>query len=445
MADAETEARLKKIETTLDRLSARLDTIEAKLGGASQETEVVKVLRQRVETVTSERDSLAQNITRLEAVRAKPTAEQIGQSFAGATVKLREGLGRSFAVADLTVEMKSQLAVDPDGSLRFVLPQPGETVAADTLSTVRFNLRATPAQPPEPDAPLITVPTLVGLSREAALLLLTRAGLKPGTETPQVAGARPGTVLAQSPLPGDEIAPEIAVDLTIATPPPVEVPDLSGMTAEEAGKRLQDAGLVSGKVANAPQGTRGKVGTVASQSAKPGSAVPPGSAIDLLLVPEPPPPPPTVRVPDVVGRTAGEATTKLSGAGLTVGPTKRLASSMPTGTVLAADPGPGSEVPRSAPVALTLAREATIEQLGERIAKRTPADPQPAAAGVRRAAAPVPANRIAEQLRALNLKTPEDLVALSEEPDAVLATKLGLPTPRDAAAARALLRAVLEE
>jgi hypothetical protein len=50
-----------------------------------------------------------------------------------------------------------------------------------------------------------------------------------------------------------------------------------------------------------------------------------------------------------------------------------------------------------------------------------------------------------ERFKALNVRTPEDLVALSEEPDAVLATKLGLPTPKDAPAARALLRAVLEE
>jgi len=408
---------------------------------------VVKVLRQRVELVTGERDRLAQSVARLEAVRVKPTAEAIGQSFAGATEKLREGLGSRFAISDMTVEMKSQLAVEADGSLRFVLPQPGETIAAEALSTVRFNMRATAPQPAD-ETPLITVPTLIGLSREAAALLLTRAGLKLGAQTPQVAGARPGTVLAQSPLPGDEIAAEVPVDLTIATPPPVQVPDLTALSPEVAAKRLEESGLVLGKTVDAPRGTAGVVGSVALQSVKPGTEVPPGTAIDLQLVPPPPPPPPsrTVVVPDVIGRTAGEAATSIGSAGLTAGPTTRLASSKPSGTVLAADPAAGTEVPRSAPVALTLARNTTVEAIADRLARR-PAGVTPAASPATRAsaAAALPSNRIAERLRALNLRTPEEVVALSEEPDAVLASKLGLPTPRDAAAARALLRAVLEE
>ena len=449
MADAETDARLKRIEATLDKFAARMDEFEKKLGAAGQDSDVVKLLRQRVDAVTAERDALTQELARVQASRVRPAAELIGRSFADAALQLRTGLGQGFAVSDLAVEMKSQLAVEADGSLRFVLPQPGETIAADTLSTVRFAARATsPAAMPQPETPLITVPTLIGLSRDAALLLLTRAGLKPGTETPQVAGARPGTVLAQSPLPGDEIAPEIPVDLTIAALPPVQVPDVGGLVAEEAKARLADAGLAAGRIADAPQRTPGKAGTVASQSLKPGTEVAPGSMIDLLLVPEPPPPAaPIVRVPDVIGRTAGEATTSLAGAGLTAGPTARLASSKPSGTVLAASPSPGTEVPRSAPVALTLARNSTVEQLGERIVKRSApeAPAAAAAAGARAAAAPLPVNRMVERFKALNVRTPEDLVALSEEPDAVLATKLGLPTPKDAPAARALLRAVLEE
>lgn len=447
MADAETEARLKKIETTLDRLAAKLAELEARVTSPGQEAEVVKVLRQRVDAVTGERDTLAQDVARLQTARVTPTAELIGQSFAGATQKLREGLGSGFAVSDMTVEMKSQLAVGSDGALRFVLPQPGEAIAADTLSTVRFSLRSGVAAA-APESPLIPVPSLIGLPREAALLLLTRAGLKPGTETPQAARARPGTVLAQSPLPGDEIAAEIAVDLTIAAPPPVEVPDLTGLAAVEAGKRLADAGLATGRVSDAPRSTgvaAGTPGTVASQSARPGTMLPPGTAIDLQLVPPPPPPQPapTVRVPDLTGRPAAEATATLATAGLTAGPTRHLASSKPNDTVLAVDPKPGTELPRSAPVALTLARKRTVTQLTEALARRTPTDTLPTAAAGRGTAA-VPSSRMVEQLRALNLRTPEDMVALSNEPDAVLATKLGLPTPRDAAAARALLRSVLE-
>jgi beta-lactam-binding protein with PASTA domain len=471
MADAETEARLKRIETTLDRLAAKLTELEARIGSPGQETEVVKVLRQRVDTVTGERDTLAQSVSRLQATRARPTADQIGQSFAGAADKLRQGIGGSFAVSDMSVEMKSQLAVEADGSLRFVLPHPGETIAADTLSTVRFNLRAAPpaTTPPAPDAPLITVPTLVGLSRDSALLLLTRAGLKAGSTTEIAARARPGTVIAQDPLPGDEIAAEIAVDLTLAAPPPVEVPDLSGQDAEEAKKRLADAGLAVGKLADAPEGTRGTPGTVAGQSVKPGTEVAPGTTIDLLLVPPPPPPrpSPTVRVPDLVGRTAGEASGQLSDAGLSAGPARRIASSQPNGTVLSTSPAAGAELPRGAPVAMTLARQTEIDPLLERIRVRgaatvTPAAPAPPAAptapgvapGARRVAAPTPpappasplaSNRIVDQLRALQLSKPEDLRALIEEPDAVLATKLALPTPRDAVAARALIRSVLEE
>jgi beta-lactam-binding protein with PASTA domain len=223
----------------------------------------------------------------------------------------------------------------------------------------------------------------------------------------------------------------------------VTVPDLAGLSAEAARAALRDAGLAVGTIADAPAGTAGTPGTVAGQSAKAGSDAAPGTAIDLRLVPVPPPAPRTVRVPDLVGRPAAEAGARLDAAGLVAGPPRRLASSQADGTVLATTPATGAELAEGAAVSLTLARKAEIAPLLERIRVRAAVPPTTPTLG--RRAVPQAPNRIVEQLRAQGVATPEALAALLEEPDAALATKLALPTPREAAAARALIRSVLEE
>jgi beta-lactam-binding protein with PASTA domain len=436
MPDAETEARLKVIEAAIARLAKKVAELAA---GGGDDGQVVNTLRQRVASITTERDTLAASVATLRAARPKPTPEQVGQSFAGAAQTLRNGLGQTFAVADMAVEMKTQFAVESDGALRLVLPQPGETFAADTLSTLRFSLRPALPAPAVPDASLIPVPTLVGLPREAALLLLARAGLKPGAIAEHRAPARPGTVIGQDPPAGDEIAAEIAVALTVAVPFPVTVPDVGGLAAEAARAVLLDAGVAVGAIADAPAGTTGTPGTVAGQSAKAGTQVAPGTAIELRLVPAPPPAPAIVRVPDVVGRPVAEAASLLAPAKLVPGAQRRLASSQADGTVLATSPAAGAELPEGGAVGLTVARKADIAPLLKRIRVRGTV-PTPVRPGV--AQAP---NRIVEQIRAQGIATPEALAALLEEPDAALATKLALPTPREAAAARALIRSVLEE
>jgi len=67
-------------------------------------------------------------------------------------------------------------------------------------------------------APTVTAPTLVGQPLGDAIAALTDAGFKIGrTETQMVIDARPGTVLKQSPAPGERAGKGTAIDLVVAT------------------------------------------------------------------------------------------------------------------------------------------------------------------------------------------------------------------------------------
>ncbi|GGI44364.1 hypothetical protein GCM10010932_04240 [Agromyces flavus] len=120
----------------------------------------------------------------------------------------------------------------------------------------------------------------------------------------------------------------------LVTPPPAqmtEVPDLLGLTLEDADARLDAAQLVRGAVS----GTGDLVG---EQSLPAGTEVTVGTAVDVTLQPLPPE---TVPVPDLVGMSTGEAAAALSAVGL------RLAiSGSSDGDVIdAQDPAPGTAVP----------------------------------------------------------------------------------------------------
>jgi len=89
------------------------------------------------------------------------------------------------------------------------IPVPGQTARPPSQTE-----SATP-----PAASPVVAPTLVGQSLEQAVVALTNAGLKIGrTETLIVTDARPGTVLRQSPTPGDSVRPGTSVDLVVAAP-----------------------------------------------------------------------------------------------------------------------------------------------------------------------------------------------------------------------------------
>jgi len=181
---------------------------------------------------------------------------------------------------------------------------------------------------------------LGSLSLDDARRRLDDAGLVIGT-VQGPSGDAAARVSDQVPAPGAPVEAGSAVDLTLSLPGPVlvTVPDLVGRTREEAAALVTDRKLVL-RVAS---GT----GRVQRQDPLPGSRVAAGSVVTVTLEA---PAQVLVAVPDLRGRTAGDAEAAVAAAGLVLNATGPAA-----GTVQAQDPAPGTQVQRGSAVAVTLA------------------------------------------------------------------------------------------
>jgi hypothetical protein len=144
-----------------------------------------------------------------------------------------------------------------------------------------------PGRPPKPHRPdgqpkpaTVAVPDLIGHFEEEALALLRESGLKVGKRQTQPVMNQVGLVLAQEPTAGTEVTVGTGVSLVIGVAEQVEVPEVKGLTAEEAGRKLQGSGLIVGQVSLRPDE---RVGIVLDQDPLAGEQVPPGAAVNLVV------------------------------------------------------------------------------------------------------------------------------------------------------------------
>ncbi len=198
---------------------------------------------------------------------------------------------------------------------------------------------------------VITVPNVVGQTQTAASSAITAGHLMVGTITLGSSSAVPaGSVIAQNPFAGTQVSSGSAVNLTVSSgPPPVNVPNVVGLTPVGATNALASSGLVVGATSLATSSTV-VAGNVISQSPGAGTQVAPGSAVNLLISSGPPQP---VTVPDVVGQTRQTATNTIIASGLIAGPiTNAFSSIVPAGLVISESPAAGVSVPSGSTVYL---------------------------------------------------------------------------------------------
>ncbi|WP_442790539.1 PASTA domain-containing protein [Nonomuraea sp. NBC_01738] len=88
-------------------------------------------------------------------------------------------------------------------------------------SSTQRGRRAPTTTPPAPPAANVTIPALIGLDRAAALTSLKKAGLLPGTITEIDAKQPIGAVLATRPAPGATVTKGAKVDLDVSAGLPV--------------------------------------------------------------------------------------------------------------------------------------------------------------------------------------------------------------------------------
>lgn len=145
--------------------------------------------------------------------------------------------------------------------------------------------------------------------------------------------------------PGD--TPDRALAQTGA---PVTVPRTAGLTVEQAGEQLDEAGLVVGQSTTMPSIDVPR-GAVLGTDPAAGRESPRGATVNLVISSGPE----STAVPNLVGEVAATARQSLESAGLVVGDVLEVPSTSPRGTVIESAPGFGEVRPEGTVVDLIVA------------------------------------------------------------------------------------------
>ncbi|HEY9329082.1 MAG TPA: PASTA domain-containing protein, partial [Streptomyces sp.] len=161
---------------------------------------------------------------------------------------------------------------------------------------------------------IVTVPDVQGLKLSEARRQLEKRGLVPGMTTKEFDDdVAAGEVVRTDPEAGAERHPDSAVAIVVSKGSPVDVPDVTGQSVDDATAELEDVGLevvvAPGRV-NSPEDE----GNVARQSLEEGAEAAEGDTITLTVSKGPQ----MIDVPDVTGKDVDEARSELEDAGFEV-------------------------------------------------------------------------------------------------------------------------------
>ena len=93
----------------------------------------------------------------------------------------------------------------------------------------------------------IQVPDVTGYAREIAIQLIEAAGLTVARVDTGLAPAERGVVVSSNPTAGRSLNPGSGVGLFVSVgTPTIRIPDVTGLTVDEAQVLLEEAGLVLG-------------------------------------------------------------------------------------------------------------------------------------------------------------------------------------------------------
>lgn len=187
----------------------------------------------------------------------------------------------------------------------------GKVISSDPKSGARIrgngSVKIVVSRGPE----IVKVPDVQGAGLAEARRALKKVGLVPGMVTKDFSeDIGQGQVIRTDPGAGSERHPDSAVALVVSKGSPVDVPDLTGLSVQEATDALDEEGLkaevLPGRV-NSPEAA----GDVARQSPGGGTRAAEGDTITLTVSKGPR----MIDVPDVTGKDIDEATRLLKAAG----------------------------------------------------------------------------------------------------------------------------------
>lgn len=238
-------------------------------------------------------------------------------------------------LTDRTLKVKKGDDVYSDeiakGHIAEVQPAAGTEVNTGSTVEVRMSKGKRP----------VTVPGVKGQERDRAKKTLEKAGLQVAEETEEFNKDIPsGQAIRTDPKEGAEV--ESGSEVTLVLSNAIEVPDVQGLSIDDARKALREAGL--NPVDGAPvEDSSEDSGDVAEQSPGAGELLDPSKNTDVEIREST-----SQRVPWVLGLTAERARKKLEDAGFEV-----EIKGDPNGLVLGQSPGPSSRSHRGAVVTLT--------------------------------------------------------------------------------------------
>ena len=129
----------------------------------------------------------------------------------------------------------------------------------------------------------VRVPDVTGQNYNQASQVLTQAGLQVSVQNQPSDSASPGTVVAENPTPGTTVPSGTAVTLTVSSgASSVPVPNVVGQTETQASNVLGQAGLSVGTIDREPSNNVPQ-GSVISTNPSPGTQVPKGTAVTLVV------------------------------------------------------------------------------------------------------------------------------------------------------------------
>lgn len=192
----------------------------------------------------------------------------------------------------------------PQGTVISSLPKQGESVKKQ--STIKLVISR--------GVHFVSVPSVVGMTQDKARHAIEEAQLSVGKITEEYSETvEKDIVLLTNPQPGESIKHDSPVDLVISKGrQPIEVPDITGKSTQEASKIIEDAGLTS-------QGTPAFSDSVErhhviSQDPQAGSNLYKGDTVNYVFSQGPE----MVEVPQLIGKPMEEAKNKLSSLGFHV-------------------------------------------------------------------------------------------------------------------------------
>ncbi|MBW8825079.1 MAG: Stk1 family PASTA domain-containing Ser/Thr kinase [Acidobacteria bacterium] len=229
----------------------------------------------------------------------------------------------------------------PEGAVISQDPAPNTSAGKGSSVTVKVSTGKGP----------VTVPDLVGRTEADALAALRAAGLEAGISRVNDDAHDPGTVLDQSPQPGEQAQRGSAVRITVSQGPgQVQIPDVTGLSPTDAANQLGRAGFVADSSTTDEPSNTVEEGKVTRTDPPAGTAADKGSNVHIYTSSGPAP-----EVPNVIGENHIQAGAELRAAGYSVQRTfQEVSDPGQDGVVLNQSPAGGTQAAEGSTVTITV-------------------------------------------------------------------------------------------